>query len=663
MYWSGAKCAGRHLVMGEAVTSSPVFYALAHDTQPAPPNTVALYEYVNDVNGEYAYSTDDALSLPGFDLTATPVGLVWRNPLSIRLPVGDYLAPFIADAGGDICTVESAPGSETASVTLDGTATSHTSGAISSYAWLWSGGSANGATPRVSLPVGLHVITLVATDNSGLTSEDTLVVEVTANPGLETDCYDGLDNDGDGVTDCEDQDCQSTVADTCNGIDDDCDGSIDEDFSGTPTTCGVGACFGNTGTLTCEGASGPQDSCDEYAGAAADDATCDNVDDDCDGIVDEDFISFLTTCGIGACAGNTGHVTCVVGVEVGSCNPLAGAATEDATCDGVDDDCDGIVDEDYLATGTTCGVGACAENTGSMSCSGGSEIDDCDPLAGAANNDASCDGVDSDCDGVVDEDCGAGSTVLWISFKSSTVVPGLGTVRDEDIVAFDDEAATWTWVFDGSDVGVGSLDIDGITELSDGSILMSFTATATVPGMGTVDDSDIVRFVPTSLGSTTAGTFQLYFDGSDVGLISNGEDVDGITLHPDGRLMVSTTGSFSGSGASGADEDLFLFSDTSLGSSTSGSFAQYFDGSDVGLSTSRREDVDAVALGDGGLLSLSTVGSFSVVGAAGADEDVVDMIPTQVGKNTSGTFGLRLDLSTLGISGSEDVGAMSWSSN
>ena len=41
-------------------------------------------------------------------------------------------------------------------------------------------------------------------------------------------------------------------------------------------------------------------------------------------------------------------------------------------------------------------------------------------------------------------------------------------------------------------------------------------------------------------------------------------------------------------GVSGADEDLLAFTPRTLGATTSGSFSLYFDGSDVGLSTSAR---------------------------------------------------------------------------
>jgi DNA-binding beta-propeller fold protein YncE len=71
--------------------------------------------------------------------------------------------------------------------------------------------------------------------------------------------------------------------------------------------------------------------------------TCDSVDNDCDGSVDEDLIR-QTTCGVGACAGNTGAETCSAGKWINnSCDPWAGAAVE--ICgNGTDNDCNGIAD-------------------------------------------------------------------------------------------------------------------------------------------------------------------------------------------------------------------------------------------------------------------------------------------------------------------------------
>jgi hypothetical protein len=306
-------------------------------------------------------------------------------------------------------------------------------------------------------------------------------------------------------------------------------------------------------------------------------------------------------------------------------------------CDETSDACDAAPDDSACNNGLFC--------DGAETCDA---INDCqagiDPCAGGV-----CNEVDDVCEG-------GGGSGIWMSFRSSTAVPGVGTVQDEDIVSYDEVSGLWALEFDGSDVGLGGLEISGHAVMQSGDLLMSFTVAGTVGGIA-VDDSDIVRFTPTAMGATTAGTFSLYFDGSDVGLTTYGEDVDAIALAADGRLIISTTGSASISGASGADEDLFLFTATSLGANTSGSFTQYFDGSDVGLSTSSSEDTDAVTFTLTGDLLFSTIGSFSVSGLSGTDEDVAQFTGS-FGSSTSGSFTARLDLSALGISGTEDVGSL-----
>ncbi|MGM0575147.1 MAG: MopE-related protein, partial [Myxococcota bacterium] len=185
---------------------------------------------------------------------------------------------------------------------------------------------------------------------------------------------------------------------TCDGVDGDCDGATDEDYAPTATTCGVGAC-GSTGDLLC--VDGTQsNTCEPGAPVASDDATCDGVDDDCDGMTDEDFAPTATTCGVGACA-SAGEIVCVDGAKVDTCEP-GGPESDDATCDGVDDDCDGATDEDYAPTATTCGEGGCS-STGELVCVDGAKVDTCEPGA-PASDDATCDGVDDDCDGATDED-------------------------------------------------------------------------------------------------------------------------------------------------------------------------------------------------------------------------------------------------------------------
>ena len=138
-------------------------------------------------------------------------------------------------------------------------------------------------------------------------------------------------------------------------------------------------------------------------------------------------------------------------------------------------------------------------------------------------------------------------------------VGGVG-FRNEDILVYDTDTGNWAMHFDGSDVGLSLNDINAFHIQADASILFSLRSAQTLAGVGWVSSSDIVRFIPTSLGQTTAGRFELYFDGSDVGLSGFSEDIDAIGFTPDERLVISTSGWFFADNLFGNDEDLFVFS-------------------------------------------------------------------------------------------------------
>jgi hypothetical protein len=144
--------------------------------------------------------------------------------------------------------------------------------------------------------------------------------------------------------------------------------------------------------------------------------------------------------------------------------------------------------------------------------------------------------------------------------------------------------------FDGGNFGLDTSgeDVDAVEPLSDGRLLISTRDLVSVLGV-TGEDEDVLAFTPSS------GTWELYFDGTDVGLTTSGEDVDGVALTANGDIYLSATGLFSVTGVAGADEDVFVFTPTSLGATTSGTFSPtlFFDGSVLGLAGN---DLSAIEL-------------------------------------------------------------------
>lgn len=177
----------------------------------------------------------------------------------------------------------------------------------------------------------------------------------------------------------------------CNAIDDNCDGSIDEGLNGATCETGLlGACA--AGTAHCLGGNFQ---CKQNLPAAAE--TCNGVDDDCDGEIDENDPGGGVGCDTGlpgVCA--AGITTCREGVLV--CRATAGVPE---TCNGIDDDCDGVIDNvspDGAGSCDTGALGACGE--GRLECQHGA-------LACVATKAPTVElcgtGSDENCDGTTDE--------------------------------------------------------------------------------------------------------------------------------------------------------------------------------------------------------------------------------------------------------------------
>ncbi len=104
-----------------------------------------------------------------------------------------------------------------------------------------------------------------------------------------------------------------------------------------------------------------------------------------------------------------------------------------------------------------------------------------------------------------------------------------------------DAGGQWRMVFDGEDAGL-RVALSGFEWMPDGSLLLSVKESQPLGALGTVLPHDVVRFTPTALGTTTAGSFEWYLRGANAGLTTPGERIDALGLTTGGDLLISTVG-------------------------------------------------------------------------------------------------------------------------
>lgn len=215
---------------------------------------------------------------------------------------------------------------------------------------------------------------------------------------------------------CEPNITPGQLSESCNGIDDDCNGTTDE---GNPE--GGGPCQANAtgecknGTLACENGS-----LQCKPGMPSNDI-CDGLDNNCNGAADEGNPGGGQQCmtGLpGVCAQGVTQCGGVLGI---TCNIVIAPGMLPEACNALDDDCDGSTDEDIAQVGQPCVamgyVGIC--QFGTFVCPAGSPTQlTCDhPLPSTIQE--SCNGKDDDCNGTIDDPS------LLNGFPCATGLPGV----------------------------------------------------------------------------------------------------------------------------------------------------------------------------------------------------------------------------------------------
>ncbi|WP_447969408.1 type II secretion system protein [Nitrospira sp. M1] len=266
------------------------------------------------------------------------------------------------------------------------------------------------------------------------------------------------------------------------------------------------------------------------------------------------------------------------------------------------------------------------------------------------------------------------SIVLWLSTQGTTSdAPGLDSWTDSQIVSFDNPnltydtgptgqtSGTFASITEMSNFGIADIDaghyvnasmtVGGVT-LNEGDLLLSTDISETLISINSlsVNDEDVFIFRPVSLDDYSSGTFFMFIDASDVGITGDIEALTFVEMNTSvaGQVLLQGDVLFFYDG-----RDIYHFSPTSLGSTTSGAVNLLIDGSDIRISE-QFEGLELIEeqtnLGDITLQAGQILASFeagdSDLGDNQINVDVTDIVIldlTSVGSNTVGTATIVFD--------------------